>query len=149
MTAIVKRPGFNVPEAVAKKAGIKPGDLVEFTARRGSITITTFQVDEERFPLYTPAKAESNAIAKGRAAYKRGDYVTLNQLHNELDTAHRASKKSLQKFPDKDAAASCRLWMDSKATRSAATLKRSSPDGAGESATTVVNAIERRTSATY
>jgi hypothetical protein len=42
--------------------------------------------------------AESKAIAKGRVAYKRGDYVTLNQLHDELDTTRRpASKKSPRK----------------------------------------------------
>jgi bifunctional DNA-binding transcriptional regulator/antitoxin component of YhaV-PrlF toxin-antitoxin module len=99
MTVIVKEPGFNVPKAIAKKAGIKPGDFVEFSARRGIITITTTQLDEKSFPLCTPTKAESKAIAKGRAAYKRGDYVTLKQLHNELDAApHRASKKGARKI---------------------------------------------------
>ncbi|MGO9256903.1 MAG: hypothetical protein ACLQU1_11460 [Bryobacteraceae bacterium] len=98
MTVIVKKPGFSVPEAIAKKAGIKPGDFVEFIARRGIITITSTPLNEKSFPLYTPTKAESKAIAKGRAAYRRGDYVTLDQLHNELDTArHRAGKKSARK----------------------------------------------------
>jgi len=41
------------------------------------------------YPLYTPTKAEASAIRKGRAAYKRGDYVTLSQLHDELGTARR------------------------------------------------------------
>jgi bifunctional DNA-binding transcriptional regulator/antitoxin component of YhaV-PrlF toxin-antitoxin module len=99
MTVLVKTPGLNVPEAITKKAGIRPGDLVEFTARRGAITIrTTTLPNESRYPLYTPTKAEAAAIRKGRAAYKRGDYLTLNQLHDELDTARRqARKKSTRK----------------------------------------------------
>jgi bifunctional DNA-binding transcriptional regulator/antitoxin component of YhaV-PrlF toxin-antitoxin module len=106
MTVIVKKPGFNVPEAIAKKAGIKPGDFVEFIARRGRITITTTHpgtsanspINAEKFPLYTPTKAEARAIAKGLAEYRRGDYITLNQLHNELDAArHKVSKKSTRR----------------------------------------------------
>ena len=43
-------------------------------------------------------KAEAAAIRKGRAAYKRGDYITLDQLHDELDTArHQARKKVTHK----------------------------------------------------
>ena len=38
---------------------------------------------------YTPTKAETAAIRKGRAAYKRGEFVTLEQLHRELDVALR------------------------------------------------------------
>lgn len=33
---------------------------------------------------YTPTKAEAAAIRKGRAAMKRGDSVTLEQLHSDL-----------------------------------------------------------------
>src|SRR5208283_4846228 len=88
MTVLVKRSSLNVPVAVTKKAGIRPGDLVEFTARRGTITIRTATLpNESRYPLYTPTKAEAAAIRKGRAAYKRGDYVTLGQLHDGLDAA--------------------------------------------------------------
>ena len=96
MTVLVKTPSLNVPKAITKKAGIRPGDLVEFTAGRGTITIRTATLpNESRYPLYTPTKAEATAVRKGRAAYKRGDYITLNQLHNELDTArHQARKKS-------------------------------------------------------
>lgn len=78
MTIPVRTASLNVPKAVTKKAGIRPVDLVEFTARQGTITIrTTTQLNESRYPLYTPTKAEAAAIRKGRAAYKRGDYVTL------------------------------------------------------------------------
>jgi len=55
-----------------------------------------------RYPLYTPTKAEAAAIRKGRATYKRGESVTLDQLHKELDAARRQpGKKSLASFPDK------------------------------------------------
>jgi hypothetical protein len=49
--------------------------------------------DEERsYPTYTPTKAESAAILRGRAAYKRGDYVTLTQLRNDLEPAGSVGK---------------------------------------------------------
>ncbi|SPF56604.1 hypothetical protein SBA4_90007 [Candidatus Sulfopaludibacter sp. SbA4] len=99
MTVLVKTPSLNVPEAIAKKAGIRPGDLVEFIAGRGTITIRTATLpNESRFPLYTPTKAEARSIARGRAAYERGEYITLKQLNNELDAArHKARKKSARK----------------------------------------------------
>jgi bifunctional DNA-binding transcriptional regulator/antitoxin component of YhaV-PrlF toxin-antitoxin module len=83
MTVLVKNKlGLKVPQAIQKQAGIRPGDLIEFTAVKGTITIRTAQLSHEsRFPLYTPTKAEEEAICKGRAAYKRGDFIPLNQLH--------------------------------------------------------------------
>jgi CopG family transcriptional regulator/antitoxin EndoAI len=51
-----------------------------------------------RYPLYTPTKTERAAIARGRAAFRRGEYVTLDQIHNELDSArHQARKKRSRK----------------------------------------------------
>lgn len=99
MTVLVKTASLNVPKAVTKKAGIKPGDLVEFTARKGSITIRTATLlNESRYPPSTPTETEAAAIRKGRAAYQRGDYITLSQLHDELDAARRrARKKSTRK----------------------------------------------------
>lgn len=53
---------------------------------------------ESRYSAYTPTKAEAAAIRKGRTAFKRGDFVPLSQLHNELDTArHQARKKRSRK----------------------------------------------------
>lgn len=87
---------ISVPETIARKAGIKPGDLVEFTVRRGAITIhATPQHNKNRYPLYTPTKAEAAAIRKGRAAYKRGGFVTLDQLHKELDAVRRQPRKKI------------------------------------------------------
>ena len=99
MTISVKKQGLSVPETITKKAGIKPGDLVEFTVRQGTITIqAAAQVNESRHPPNTPTIPEAAAIRRGRAAYQRGDYITLNQLHNELDaTRHQARKKITRK----------------------------------------------------
>lgn len=42
---------------------------------------------ESRYPVYTPTKGERVAINKGRAEFKRGEYVTLSELHDELAVA--------------------------------------------------------------
>ena len=56
------------------------------------------QYFESRYPIYRPAKAELAAIRKGRSEFKRGEYITLNQLHNELETArHQVRKKRARK----------------------------------------------------
>ena len=48
-----------------------------------------------RFPEDTPTAAEVRAIRQGRAAFARGDYVTLDELRDEVGTTpRRASKKS-------------------------------------------------------
>ena len=95
MTVAVKK-RLSVPESITKKAGIKPGDVVEFTVRDGAITIRpAVQVEERSYPTYTPTKSESAAIRRGRAAYERGDYLTLNQLQNELDAGCRRPRKKV------------------------------------------------------
>src|SRR6266567_3552643 len=42
------------------------------------------QYFESRYAMYTPTKAERAAIRKGRAEFKRGEYITLNELQDEL-----------------------------------------------------------------
>jgi bifunctional DNA-binding transcriptional regulator/antitoxin component of YhaV-PrlF toxin-antitoxin module len=98
MTVRVKNKiGLTIPQAIQKKAGIGPGDLIEFTAAKGKITIRSTPT-ESRCQIYAPTKAEAAAIRKGRAAYRRGDYVTLGQLHEELDAArHRPGEKRSRK----------------------------------------------------
>jgi len=95
MTVLVKnKPGLRVPQAIQKEAGIRPGDLIEFTAAKGTITIRTARLaNESRDPLYKPTKAEAAAIRRGRAAYKRGDFITLSELHGELGAARREAGK--------------------------------------------------------
>jgi antitoxin HicB len=50
---------------------------------------------ESRQPLYTATKAEAAAIGKGRAAYRRGDFTSLDQLHKELEAARRQPRKKV------------------------------------------------------
>jgi bifunctional DNA-binding transcriptional regulator/antitoxin component of YhaV-PrlF toxin-antitoxin module len=95
MTAFVNKAGLSVPAAVTRRAGIKLGDRVEFTVHRGTITIHAAEFNESRYPLYAPTKAEAAAIRRGRAAYKRGDYVTLDQLHNQLDSSRRQARRKV------------------------------------------------------
>ena len=49
---------------------------------------------EDRFPVVVPTKAELAAIRRGRAAFRRGDYVSLDELIHDLEGRnHRASTK--------------------------------------------------------
>jgi metal-responsive CopG/Arc/MetJ family transcriptional regulator len=53
---------------------------------------------ESRYPLYAPTKAERTAINIGRAEFKRGEYITLTELHDELSAArHQKRKKTNRK----------------------------------------------------
>jgi predicted transcriptional regulator len=53
---------------------------------------------ESRYPVYVPTKAERAAIAKGRAEFARGEYVTLKELIDELGHhRNKISKKSARK----------------------------------------------------
>ena len=47
---------------------------------------------ESRYGVEAPTRAELTAIRNGRAAYKRGEYVTLAQLHDELDAGRNKTR---------------------------------------------------------
>ena len=47
---------------------------------------------ESRYAAYTPTKSELAAIGKGRVAFQRGDYVTLAELHRELDSRRNQTR---------------------------------------------------------
>ena len=47
---------------------------------------------ESRYGAYTPTRAETAAIGRGRAAIRRGEYVTLKQLHDELDATRQQAR---------------------------------------------------------
>ena len=103
MTVLVKKPGLSIPEAIAKKAGIKPGDWVEFTVRRGAITILASpQLNESRYPLYTPTKAEAAAIRRGRAEYNEANTSpSTSSTMNWTLLVTKSARKPLVKLPDK------------------------------------------------
>lgn len=76
-----------VPPSVQRRAGIKPGDRLEFKISARSITITPVE------PTYKPTKSEWAAIRKGEAEIARGESVTLNELLNDLDRNRRKGGK--------------------------------------------------------
>ena len=73
-----------VPQSVRRRAGIKPGDRLEFKVSPGAITITA-----ARARAYKPTKAELAAIRKGEAEIARGEYVPLTDLLHDLDRHRR------------------------------------------------------------
>lgn len=53
---------------------------------------------ESRYPVYTPTNSELAAIRKGRAEFKRGEYVALAQLRHDLAARrHQKRKKTARK----------------------------------------------------
>ena len=55
-----------------------------------------------RFPVATPTKSELSAIHRGRAEFKSGNYISLNELLAALETVHsktgsKSSRKSSAK----------------------------------------------------
>src|SRR3972149_7749544 len=44
---------------------------------------------QDRFPVVVPTKAELAAIRRGRAEIKAGNYVTLDELIHDLESADR------------------------------------------------------------
>ena len=54
---------------------------------------------ESRFPEEQPTKADLAAIKRGRRALKKGELVTLNQLHHELDAARHETRQKRTRRP--------------------------------------------------
>ena len=52
------------------------------------------QYIENRYPAETPTKAELQAIRRGRAAFERGEHVSLTELIYDLESPnHKARPK--------------------------------------------------------
>ena len=47
---------------------------------------------EGRYPVVQPSDAELAAIRRGRAAFRRGDYVPLKEMLDELEPAGRRTR---------------------------------------------------------
>ena len=45
-----------------------------------------------RFPAVKPSKAELAAIRRGREAFARGEYVTLDELKNDLESRRNKTR---------------------------------------------------------
>ena len=48
-----------------------------------------------RFPEETPTAAELRAIRRGEAAYRKGDYVTLDEYLSGVDRRSRRARKKV------------------------------------------------------
>jgi bifunctional DNA-binding transcriptional regulator/antitoxin component of YhaV-PrlF toxin-antitoxin module len=90
-TVLGEREDLVVPAGVRRRAGIKAGDRIEFKVSPRTITITAAPPR-----LYKPTKAELAAMERGRAEVARGEYVTLEELLNELglNPRKRGKKKA-------------------------------------------------------
>jgi predicted transcriptional regulator len=51
------------------------------------------QYFQSRYPVYKPTSLELSAIRTGRAAFKRGEFVTLDQIQNDLAVARNQARK--------------------------------------------------------
>ena len=81
MSATPTKKEIVVPQHVRRKAGIKAGEPVEFTASAGTITIKPRKVDPD--DVLTPA--EEALVKKGECEIKQGKYLTVEQLRHGLD----------------------------------------------------------------
>jgi metal-responsive CopG/Arc/MetJ family transcriptional regulator len=61
---------------------------------------------EGRYPLCVPTKAERAAITKGQAEIKRGESVTLAELHDELATGRLQERTEGNRKPSRQGSAS-------------------------------------------
>ena len=82
---------ISLPPAMAKQ--MEKVQQEEHRTRSELLREAWRQYFESRYASYIPTKSELVAIAKGRAAFKRGEFITLDQLHHALDTARRQARK--------------------------------------------------------
>jgi AbrB family looped-hinge helix DNA binding protein len=95
MTVVVKpKTELMVPRSVRRKAGIKPGDHVEFIPSDGSITIRKREARQD--DEHTPAqrRAVDRGIAKSEKDYKAGRSFGPFQSHEEfISSLHSEAAK--------------------------------------------------------
>ena len=101
MTVLVKnRPSLTIPQAIAKKAGFKPGDLIEFKVTRGTVTVRTTAfptADDEYTPEQRRAIDASLADAdKGPyfGPFKNGAEINAFMKKRQLGAKPAKSKKT-------------------------------------------------------
>ncbi len=70
-----------VPEAVRRKAGLRPGDEIEFTVSGGAITISP---TVKRDAGDGPTPAEARIVRRGEAQLKRGEKKSWREVKNAL-----------------------------------------------------------------
>ena len=76
-----KRRQVVIPKAVCELAGLMEGDFVEVTGGKGRVTIRPKKLVD---PEDTLTPQEERIVTRGFRQLKRGQYVTWDQLKNEL-----------------------------------------------------------------
>jgi len=82
---------ISLPAAMAKQ--MERVQKEEHRTRSELLREAWRQYFESRYAVYKPTKAELAGIRKGRADYKKGEFVTLRELRDELESA-RNQKRS-------------------------------------------------------
>ena len=82
---------ISLPPAMAKQ--MEKVQKEEHRTRSELLREAWRQYFENRYGTYTPTKAELAAIRRGRAEIKRGEFVTLDQLKDDLKSANRKPRK--------------------------------------------------------
>ncbi len=81
-----------IPKAICETLGLREGDFVEVTRRQNRISIKPKKLVD---PEDTLTPEEKKLVRKGEEQLRRGEYVTLEELEDELDRqARRRSRKS-------------------------------------------------------
>src|ERR1700752_2936020 len=89
---------ISLPPAMAKQ--MERVQKEEHRTRSELLREAWRQYFESRYSRYTPTKSELAAIRKGRAEIRRGQFVTLDHLLDELDNPRReAGAKRVRKGP--------------------------------------------------
>ncbi len=88
-----------IPKKLRESAKFKIGDLLKAELRGDGIlltpTVTAGRGLDQRIselPIYSPTKAELRAIEKGRAAVKRGEFFTLEELFGTVAGDRRKAR---------------------------------------------------------
>jgi len=81
VSRVGKRRQIVIPKAVCEEVGLREGDFVEVSSRKGRVEIQPKRLVDLEDTL-TPE--EEKIVAKGFRQLKRGQFVTWDQLKNEL-----------------------------------------------------------------
>ena len=81
ISRVGKRRQIVIPKAVCEEVGLREGDFVEVSSRKGRVEIQPKRLVDLEDTL-TPE--EEKIVAKGFRQLKRGQFVTWDQLKNEL-----------------------------------------------------------------
>ena len=77
-----KRRQVVIPKDICQDLGLREGDFVEVRRTKGAVLIKPKRLVDPEDIL---ASREETGVRKGEAELGRGDYVTLTQLHHDLD----------------------------------------------------------------